>query len=367
MSPSAQFPAHFDPITLNHWLWFKYQCHECTAAEFQRLFENVLKRARPEFMSIRPYGCLGDRKCDGLLRGNGTVFQVYAPDELRQADLVKKIDEDLDGAYAYWQDEMENWVFVYNVRRGLPPDVPSVLHRKQEQYPRLVLDHWSSDRLWELARELSLQQRAEILGAPAGYEYLFFAPHLSTEEINEAIDRSWFVLVQDVMSPIDLRDVVAALKPDQPFGAPFFIRPTVGDPPWDAAARAQQRKIEDVLEKSRGLIPRFAVFSLAPIPLVIHLGFVLSDRVQVCCFQYQRDQRTWRWPELSPDQFDTNITVTGLPHQIIEDVVEVVIPSFTQRARHPTPDPSCRRGNTHRDRHRNRRSRRSLVAPYGAA
>src|SRR5713101_6735510 len=113
-----------------------------------------------------------------------------------------------------------------------------------------------------MARGLSLQQRAEILGAPAGYEYLFFAPHLSTTEINEAIDRSWFVLVQDVMSPINLRDVVATLKPDQPFGAPFFIRPTVSDPPWHAAARSQRRMVEDVLEKSRDLVPRFAVFSL---------------------------------------------------------------------------------------------------------
>lgn len=34
----------YDPITLNHWLWFKYQCHESSPADFQRLFENIIKR-----------------------------------------------------------------------------------------------------------------------------------------------------------------------------------------------------------------------------------------------------------------------------------------------------------------------------------
>ena len=37
----AMIPTGYDPVTLNHWLWFKYQCHECSPADFQRLFENV--------------------------------------------------------------------------------------------------------------------------------------------------------------------------------------------------------------------------------------------------------------------------------------------------------------------------------------
>jgi hypothetical protein len=318
-------PTGFDPITFNHWLWFKYKCHEGTSTEFQRLFEDIVSKLRPDFMRVRAYGKLGDRKCDGLFRASGTVFQVYAPDEMKQDALEKKIEEDLDGAYLEWQDEMKEWVFVYHVRRGVPPEIPSVLNRKQTQYPTLTLHHWSSDRLWEIARDLPLQQRAEILGPPTGYEHLFFRPGVSTEEVNQAIGRSWFVLVQDVMSPINIRDVVTALEPDQPFGAPFFIRPTVGDPPWELVARSQQRMIADVLEKSRDIVPRYAVFSLAPIPLVIHLGFVLSDRVQVRYFQYHRDLRTWRWPDVAPEDVDTNMKVTGLPNELIDDDVEVVV------------------------------------------
>lgn len=61
---------------------------------------------------------------------------------------------------------------MYNVRRGLPPDIPKTLKEKQQQYPHVELDHLSSDRLWEIARSLTVQQRAEILGAPLGYEHL---------------------------------------------------------------------------------------------------------------------------------------------------------------------------------------------------
>ena len=95
-TPTA--PNGYDPITLVHWLWWKLRCHEGSAEDFQKLFENVIKRAHPEFMQIRPYGNIGDRKCDGLFFEDGVVFQVYSPDELKQAEVQAKIEEDLAGA-----------------------------------------------------------------------------------------------------------------------------------------------------------------------------------------------------------------------------------------------------------------------------
>ena len=101
---NPSIPANFDPVTLNHWLWFKYQCHECSPTEFQSLFEKIIKRTDPKFMQIRPYGNIGDRKCDGLFfdEGESTVFQVYSPDELKLADVIKKVREDLNGAVENW-------------------------------------------------------------------------------------------------------------------------------------------------------------------------------------------------------------------------------------------------------------------------
>ena len=87
----------FDAVTYNHWLAFKNRCLEGSPQDFQALFEAVMKRARPEFMQIKPYGNIGDRKCDGLFRSDGIVFQVYSPDQLKLGDRRQKIDEDLDG------------------------------------------------------------------------------------------------------------------------------------------------------------------------------------------------------------------------------------------------------------------------------
>ncbi len=320
-------PERYDPVTLNHWLWFKYRCHEGSATEFQHLFENIMKRAKPEFTQIRPYGNIGDRKCDGLFEAGSTIFQVYSPDELKQAELQKKIEEDLDGAVKHWGNVLQTWVFVYNARRGLPPDIlRETLRKKKEQYPNITIKPLSSDELWEITRDLSLQQRAEILGAPSGYEYLFLSSTTSLQETQEYLDKAWFVIIQDTLSPISIRAVVQALEPDLPFGAPIFVRPEVNGQSWKEAAAYQRKIMMEVIAHSRDVgQPRFAIFSLAPIPLVIYLGFLLSDRVQVRCFQFDREQASWKWSNISTSEVDCNIQVTGLPNKIISQSVEVVI------------------------------------------
>jgi tetratricopeptide (TPR) repeat protein len=165
----------YDPLTYHHWQEFEIRRLKMSGDDFQQLFEDIMVRARPrEFERVRPYGRFGDRKCDGLIESEGIVFQVYSPDELKQAEVQKKIDEDLEGAVQHWSDILKKWVFVYNVKRGVPPDVLGTLQEKQKQYPGIKISHLSNDDLWEIARKLPVQQRAEILGAPP--------IHLSNEE-----------------------------------------------------------------------------------------------------------------------------------------------------------------------------------------
>jgi hypothetical protein len=317
-------PQGYDPITLNQYLWFYYKCFTCPPTEFQNLFENIVKKTRPEFMRIRPYGRDGDRKCDGLFEADGHFFQVYSPDELTQANLVSKIEADLAGAVESWTDKLISWTFVYNTRIGLPPDVPAAIEVQRKKYPQLILDSLSKDALWEMTRSLTLQQRAEILGAPNGYGHLFLSPRATSEEIRQAIKNGWFVIVHDTMTPINVRDVVEAMKPMSSFGLPFYVRPKVGELPWVEAAAFQKAITQDAIEKSRDVIPRFAVFSLSQIALCIHLGFILSDRLEVRYFQFDRDHRTWEWPE-SPDKVDIDLTITGLPEDLVDDPAEVIV------------------------------------------
>jgi hypothetical protein len=314
----------YDPIMLNQYLWFKLRCHECSPTEFQHLFEQIIKKSSPDFMAIRPYGKIGDRKCDGLFFSEGRVFQVYSPDELTQAELIKKINEDFDGALAHWKREMKRWTFVYNVRRGLPPDIPQILKGKVKKHSRVVIDHLSNDDLWEMARSLSPQQRAEILGAPNNYDWPLLSPSSSEADIRGALDKGCFVIIHDTMTPINPMSVTAALLPYKPFGGMLYVNPIPGEPPWNEAAAYQREVILGAIERSRGVLPRFAVFSLSQIALCIHLGFILSDRLEVMCFQFDRDRKVWGWPENQSD-IDTSIKLSGVPRKLIEDRREVII------------------------------------------
>jgi HEAT repeat protein len=164
---SEHTSGEFNLTTYIQSLQFKLRCYEGSGEDFQRLFEDIMERARPGFIRVRPYGNIGDRKCDGFLPADGTIFQVYSPDELKQAEVQKKIDEDLEGAVKHWGDTLKTWVFVYNARRGLAPDiVRETLQEKQKQYPNITLEPLSNHALWEISCELSVQQRAEILGLP---------------------------------------------------------------------------------------------------------------------------------------------------------------------------------------------------------
>ncbi|HYT45267.1 MAG TPA: SAVED domain-containing protein, partial [Methylomirabilota bacterium] len=235
----------------------------------------------------------------------------------------KKIEEDLTGAVKHWGDSMKTWVFVYNVRRGVAPDIPRELIAQQNKYPNINIEYIDNDMLWEMARDLPLQQRAEILGAPAGYEFLFLAPEASSKDIQKALKKSRFVIIQDVLSPINLHSVSQALKPSKIFGAPFFIRPVVGNLPWDEQAEFQKRVISDLLQKTWDLSPRYAIFSLAPIPLVLQLGFLLSNRTEVQCYQYHRDKQSWKWQPT--EGYDEEIHTKGIPTETQDEEEEVAI------------------------------------------
>jgi hypothetical protein len=112
-------------------------------------------------------------------------------------------------------------------------------------------------------------------------------------------------------------------------GPAFHVRPAVdlagkeaGD--FSTAASQQAQIVHEAIVRSRDLLPRFAVFSLAPIALVIHLGFVFSDRVEVRTFQFDRDRCEWNWPH-EGDLDGVQIAVTGLPDEVVAEECEVAL------------------------------------------
>ena len=343
----------YDPTMVFHQLAFKCRCHEAQGTEFQRLFEEIMVCARPGFARIKPHGRFGDRKTDGLFRESGTVYQVYAPYEIDISKLKDKVENDLVGAISYWQDDMREWVFVYNAPHGAPADIFKVLNDMQKEHPQITIGDLSNDQLWEITRALPLQHRIEILGVPPSDRSEMFVYPSPNDNFGD-IPNPWIMIVHDPASPISIKSATEAFLPNKPFGAPFYIKPAEFLD-WNAKAEYQRQKWEELRNISWDLSPQYALFSIAPIPLAVHLGFLLSDRVDVTCFHYHRDDQTWLWPESGIAEelaLDLRSTVTGrhdaatdvalcvslsapvLPAQL-EGAVEPDIPLFEIAARNP--------------------------------
>ena len=90
---------------------------EKKGAEFQDWFAKLAARAfGPDFEAVRPYGNQGDLKCDGRQVSTGTIFQCYAPYQMKQAELNAKMDRDFRGAYENWRGDMTRWCWFTMIR-----------------------------------------------------------------------------------------------------------------------------------------------------------------------------------------------------------------------------------------------------------
>jgi hypothetical protein len=147
---------------------------------FQDFFAELMEAAHPgDFERVRPYGNQGDRKCDGILRSRGTLFQVYAPRETKQAEMVAKIKEDFGGAKQHWKAEMRGWIFVHNDLEGLPPEVVKTIDAMRRRHKAVAIETWGPDRLQTIALGLPRDKLVLMFGRPPqrqDFERLSFRP-----------------------------------------------------------------------------------------------------------------------------------------------------------------------------------------------
>ena len=146
-------------------LLFRDAFREKKGAEFQDWFARLAARAfGPDFEAVRPYGNQGDLKCDGRRVSTRTIFQCYAPYQMKQAELNAKIDEDFRGAYENWRGEMAQWVLVHNDRRGLPPSSSQRLDALRRDHRNVRIEVWTEAELQKLADGLPLPDQEALFG-----------------------------------------------------------------------------------------------------------------------------------------------------------------------------------------------------------
>jgi hypothetical protein len=99
-----------------------------------------------------------------LVHSTRTLFQVYAPNELREADTLAKIDEDYLGALSHWQDHFDTWVFVHNSVQGLGPGVEHKLLDLDAGHQSVRVRWWGREELGKVVFELKEPDLASLLG-----------------------------------------------------------------------------------------------------------------------------------------------------------------------------------------------------------
>ena len=135
------------------------------AGEFQDFFSSIMEKRYPaDFVRMRPWGNVGDRKNDGYVRTRRILFQSYAPNEMEAAKCVAKINEDFSGALPHWKTHFGTWVFVHNSKQGLGPAVLTVLLDLGTANAPLIVTPWGFEELRREAMALSESDLASLLG-----------------------------------------------------------------------------------------------------------------------------------------------------------------------------------------------------------
>jgi len=166
---------------------FELRYLKVRAGEFQDFFASIMEKRYPaDFMKVRPWGNVGDRKNDGYLRSRRQLFQSYAPNEMKPAESIAKIDEDFAGALPHWEEYFGEWIFVHNSKEGLGPDVTAKLLALTKAHAPLQALAWGFEELRQEAFRLTEADLASLLGpAPTQAAIL----NLGVEDLQPVLDQ----------------------------------------------------------------------------------------------------------------------------------------------------------------------------------
>lgn len=182
-----------------HWYGQAFELAYATKRgnEFQDWFVQIAGLVYgADFDAIRNYGPLGDFKCDGRRLSTGTIYQCYAPGEIKESETTAKIAEDFPGAIRHWPNFIKTWCFVYNDARGVPPTVAQYLDAIQQQYPAVAIIRWGKAPLRDLVFSLDADRLVHLFGyAPT----LAMLSHVGFAELKPVLE----AIAQKQPDPLD--------------------------------------------------------------------------------------------------------------------------------------------------------------------
>ncbi|HEY0512922.1 MAG TPA: ABC-three component system protein [Thermoanaerobaculia bacterium] len=193
-----------DLKTAYYEVMFRLRYVESTGDSFQDLFSTIMEMRYPgDFARVRPWGNVGDRKNDGYLRSQRKLFQCFAPRELKLSKSLKKINDDFKGALPYWMQYFDQWIFVHNDVKRLPPDVLKLLLVLSAENEPLTATHWGYSEILTEFKALSPLNVASLLGPAPGLKEVV---EIRVEDVKRLLQH---IALQPEPLTVDVRPVPA--------------------------------------------------------------------------------------------------------------------------------------------------------------
>lgn len=145
---------------------FRERFTDARGDDFQKLFGRIMNLRYPgDFTQTRPWGKLGDDKCDGYLPSRRKFYQCYAPDVLRGKETLRKLEEDFVGALPHKGKCFNVWVFVHNAPDGrIPSWLTLKLDRLRHEHQDVTIETLGYWELLQEALELDQVQLVDLFG-----------------------------------------------------------------------------------------------------------------------------------------------------------------------------------------------------------
>lgn len=155
-----------DALSQAHWeTCFEIRFLTERASQFQLFFWEIMERKYPsDFQRVTPWGQVGDLKNDGFLGSKRWLFQCYGPAVMDASEANTKIDSDYVGAVTNWSVHFDEWIFVHNVKDGLPAPVVKKLLDIAMAYPKHPARQWGYADLRAIAMSLGDGDLVALLG-----------------------------------------------------------------------------------------------------------------------------------------------------------------------------------------------------------
>ncbi len=145
---------------------FRERFIDARGDNFQKLFGQIMNLLYPgDFTQTRPWGRLGDDKCDGYLPSQRKFYQCYAPDDLEKTKTLEKLNEDFAGAIPFKGSYFNVWVFTHNGRDGrIPTWLSFELDRLRQAHLDIKIETLGYVELLEATLKLTDVQLVDLFG-----------------------------------------------------------------------------------------------------------------------------------------------------------------------------------------------------------